>query len=178
MKKLLVPGLCVLMTVGSSTAQNKSLFPQMPGMVSYTYRNSMTKNMALALDTIKAMGIKDMEFSNLFGKKAVEIRAMLDERAMHCSSFGVKYPELMDKTSEVGENAKALGAEYVRVAWIPHTGDFDSVAAQKAVKDFNKIGKILKEDFGLSFCYHNHERNNQIFQKNESITVSAKYFVS
>lgn len=156
MKKLTVLGLFVLMTVGSLSAQNKLLFPEMPGMVSFTYRNSFARDMALTLDTLKAMGIKDMEFSNLFGKKAVEIRKMLDDRGMQCSSFGVSYPDLMDKTREVAENAKTLGAEYVRVAWIPHTGTFDLIAAKKAVEDFNKAGKILKDEFGLTFCYHNH----------------------
>ena len=47
---------------------------------------------------------------------------MLDERGMRCTSFGVSYDDLVDKTAEVGENAKTLGASYVRVAWIPHEG--------------------------------------------------------
>lgn len=138
------------------SAQNKPLFPQMPGMVSYTYRNSFSKNMSLTLDTLKEMGIKDMEFSNLFGKKAIEIRTMLDERGMKCSSFGVNFPDLMEKTLEVGKNAITLGAKYVRVAWIPHSEDFDLADAKKTVDDFNKVGKMLKDDFGLTFCYHNH----------------------
>lgn len=137
-------------------AQSKPLFSQMPGMVSYTYRIGLAKNMALTLDTLKNMGVKDMEFSNLFGKKAVEIRKMLDERGMKCSSFGVNFPDLMDKTQEVAQNAKTLGAEYVRVAWIPHTDDFDFADAKKTVDDFNKVGKQLKDEFGLTFCYHNH----------------------
>jgi sugar phosphate isomerase/epimerase len=121
--------------------------------------------MPLALDTLQGMGIKDMEFSNLFGKKAIDIRQLLDERKMKCSSFGVNYPDLMDKTSEVGENAKTLGAEYVRVTWIPHTGPFDLALAKKTVEDFNKVGKILKEEFGLTFCYHNHGYEFLPFEK-------------
>ena len=154
MKKSLIPFLllCALFL----PAQNKALFPQMPGMVSYTYRNSFSKNMSLTLDTLKQMGIQDMEFSNLFGKKATEIRTMLDERGMKCSSFGVSFPDLMEKTLEVGKNATTLGAKYVRVAWIPHTEDFDLADAKKTVDDFNKVGKILKDKFGLTFCYHNH----------------------
>ena len=44
----------------------------------------------------------------------------------------------------------------MRVAWIPHDAPFKLEDAQKAVADFNKAGKILKDEFGLSFCYHNH----------------------
>ena len=65
----------------------KLIFPQTPGMVSYTYRNSFAKNVAATLDTIKALAITDMEFSNLFGKTAADIRKLLDERGMNCSSL-------------------------------------------------------------------------------------------
>ena len=97
-----------------------------------------------------------MEFSNLFGQEASALRKMLDERGMFCSSFGVGYADLVNKTREVGANAKTLGAKFVRVAWIPHEAPFDLLDAQKAVENFNKAGKILKEEFGITFCYHNH----------------------
>jgi len=149
----------IFLLIGLSSAyakKGKPLFPQTPGMVSYTYRTSFAKDVAATLDTLKTMGITDMEFSNLFKRTAPEIRAMLDERGMFCSSFGVSYPDLTTKTREVGANAKALVAKFVRVAWIPHTAPFTLEIAQKAVEDFNAAGKILKEEFGLTFCYHNH----------------------
>jgi sugar phosphate isomerase/epimerase len=147
----------LLLMAGTLTAKkSKPLFPEMPGMVSYTYRNSFTKDVAATLDTIQKLGIKDMEFSNLFGKQASEIRKMLDDRGMFCSSFGVSYTDLTTKTLEVGANAKTLGARYVRVAYIAHEGPFTLEMAQKAVDDFNKAGKILKDEFGITFCYHNH----------------------
>ena len=146
-------GFCLLMTMSCG---DRALFPETPGMVSYTYRNSFSKDVALTLDTIKSLGIIDMEFSNLFGKTAQEIRKMLDERGMICSSYGVSYNNLTEKTREVGETAKILGAEYVRVAWIPHQDPFSFEDAQKTVEDFNAAGKILKDEFGVTFCYHNH----------------------
>jgi sugar phosphate isomerase/epimerase len=125
------------------------------GMVSYTYRNSFAKDVGATLDTIKALGITNMEFSNLFGRTAQDIRALLDARGMRCTSFGVGYPDLENKIDQVAANAKTLGAEFVRVAWVPHQGDFTLETAQKTVADFNKFGKALK-DQGLTFCYHNH----------------------
>jgi sugar phosphate isomerase/epimerase len=157
MNKLISILILLLMGVGTLSAKkSKPLFPQTPGMVSYTYRNSFAKDVAATLDTLKNLGITDMEFSNLFKRTASEIRKMLDERGMICSSFGVGYPDLTTKTREVGENAKTLGAKYVRVAWIPHDGPFTLEVAQKTVKDFNAVGKILKDEFGITFCYHNH----------------------
>ncbi len=126
-----------------------------PGVVSYTYRNSFQKDFAGTLDTIRALGITNIEFSNLFGKTAKEIRVLLDERQMRCTSFGVSYPDLTLKTLEVAQNAKTLGATFVRVATIPHEGDFTVEHAKKTVNDFNIVGKLLKDN-GLTFCYHNH----------------------
>nr|WP_245942188.1 TIM barrel protein [Algoriphagus chordae] len=133
-----------------------ALFPEIPGMVSYTYRNSLTKDLPATLDTLQAMGITDMEFSNLFGHTAADIKMELDKRGMHCSSFGVGYKDLMEKTATVAENAKALGAKFVRVASIPRDGAFTLEIAQKTIAAFNAVGKVLKEDFDLTFCYHNH----------------------
>lgn len=132
------------------------LFPRVPGMVSYTYREQLKQDMPATLDQIKAFGITDMEFSNLFGKKAEEIRKLLDERGMVCSSFGVSFDDLTKKTDEVAANAKILGAKFVRVAWFPHDPPFTLELAHKAAAEFNRIGKLLREQHGLAFCYHNH----------------------
>lgn len=132
------------------------LFPDAPGMCSYTHREQFKKDVPGTLDAIKALGIVDMEFSNLFGKSAAELRRLLDERGMVCSSFGVGYDDLVKKTDEVAANAKTLGAKYVRVAWIPHTPPFTLEAARKTAADFNRAGRQLREKHGLLFCYHNH----------------------
>ncbi len=156
MKSILIiaVGICLTST-GFSQRFGKTL-KDVPGMVSYTYRNSFQKDVATTLDTIKSLGITNMEFSNLFGKTAQEIKTMLDERGMKCTSFGVSYADLTTKTTEVAQNAKALGASFVRVAWIPHDSLFTLENAKKAVEDFNTAGMLLKEQHGLDFCYHNH----------------------
>ena len=133
-------------------------------MVSYTYRKQFEKDVPSTLDKIKSLGITDMEFSNLFGKTARELRTLLDERGLKCSSFGVSYPDLVNKTAEVAQNAKTLGADYVRVAGIPHSKTMTFDEMQKAVNDFNAFGKILKEQYGLTFIYHNHGFEFQPYQ--------------
>lgn len=132
------------------------LFPQAPGMVSYTYRDLLKKDLTGTLDTIRALGITDMEFSNLFGKTAAEIRAALDARGMVCSSFGVSHAEALQDTATVAANAKTLGAKFVRVAWVPNRQPFTLAHAEKTAAEFNQIGKELREKHGLTFCYHIH----------------------
>ena len=130
--------------------------PQYPGIVSFTYRTYFAKDVPGTLDMIQSNGITDIEFSSLFGQTAAGLKKMLDDRGLYCSSYGVSYEDLVNKTAQVASDAKTLGATYVRVAGIPHKGAFTLGDAQKAIADFNRVGKILKEQYGLSFIYHNH----------------------
>ncbi|HSY16797.1 MAG TPA: sugar phosphate isomerase/epimerase [Candidatus Acidoferrales bacterium] len=142
--------------LASCGLQAEPLFPQMPGVVSYTYRAEFKQDMPATLDRIEALGIKDIEFSNLFGKKAVEIRSLLDARGQACSSFGVSFDDALNKTDEVAADAKALGAKFVRIAWLPDRQPFTPELAEKTATEFNRIGRQLREKYGLTFCYHAH----------------------
>lgn len=127
-----------------------------PGVVSFTFRAQFQEDVPGTLDLIKNMGITNIEFSNLFGKTAQEIRTLLDERGMVCTSYGVGYNRLVNDIEEVAEEAKILGAKYVRVASIPYQRpEFTIEDAKRAVEDFNRGGKKLNEE-GLYFSYHNH----------------------
>lgn len=140
------------------------LFPQMPGMEAYTYRHSFKKDVAATLDTIKALGFTDLESgTNPEGLTPEVFRKMLDERGIRCSSVGVGYETLVQDPAEVARKAKVLGARYVMVAWIPHQKTFTLADAQKAAADFNRAGKVLKEQ-GLTFCYHTHGYEFQPYQ--------------
>ncbi|HTJ14067.1 MAG TPA: family 16 glycoside hydrolase [Dinghuibacter sp.] len=127
-----------------------------PGVVSFTYRNQFAKDVPATLDLIKSQGMRDIEFSSLFGQTPEALRKMLDARGLYCTSYGVDYAALTNKTADVAAAAKALGATYVRLAWIPHTGTFTVDDVQKAAADLNKVGKILKDQYGLQLIYHNH----------------------
>ena len=156
MKTAFVFLLAIVSTFPVSAQRFGKTLKETPGVVSYTYRNSFQKDIGGTLDMIKALGVTNIEFSNLFGSTAADIRKMLDERGMRCTSFGVGYNDLVNKTEEVARNAKALGASYVRVASIPYGDVFDLEDAKKAVADFNRAGRELKEKHNLTFCYHNH----------------------
>ncbi len=155
-KKILLTASIICFLFNLNAQKGPSINGVPLGMVSYTYRQSLQKDMPTTLDSLKALKVYDMEFSSLFGKKATEIRKLLDERGMYCSSFGVSYQDALTKSDEVASNAKSLGAKFVRVAWIPHDGPFTKELADKTIADFSIIDKNLKENYGLEFCYHNH----------------------
>ncbi|MDR6784563.1 sugar phosphate isomerase/epimerase [Pedobacter africanus] len=162
-KALLSLGLIGALVSGQAVAQKK-LFPEAPGIVSYTYRNQFAKDVPGTLDMIKDNGITDVEFSNLFKQSPQDLRKMCDARGIKCSSYGVSYEDLVNKTDEVGKTAVTLGAAFVRVASIPHKGAFTLDIAKQAVADFNKYGKLLKDNYGLTFIYHNHGFEFQPYQ--------------
>ncbi len=140
----------------SLTAQNKKpLYKAELGVQAYTFRKSFPNGVEATLDSIKAMGFKEVE--GMGGKVTPEeFRKMCDARGLVIPSTGAGYEELVSNPLEVARKARVLGARYVMCAWIPHkSGAFNLENAKKAVEDFNKAGKILKEQ-GLTFCYHIH----------------------
>jgi len=142
---------------GELSAQSgKQLYPDHPGVVSYTYRNYFAKDVSGTIDLISKNGFTDIEFSNLFGKTAAQLRELIDAKEIKCSSFGVSYDDFVNKIDTVAQNAKILGAQYVRISSLPHKGAFTLDDAQKAVELFNRMGKLLKDKYGLTFIYHNH----------------------
>lgn len=134
--------------------EGEQLLPD-PGVVSYSFRNQFEDDVPGTLDLIKDMGLTNIEFSSLFGTTAEELRGMLDERGLICTSYGVGYDALVNDTEQVIEDARTLGAKHVRIAWIPHESPFSIEDAKKTVTDFNRAGKELREA-GLYFSYHNH----------------------
>lgn len=152
-------GLCLAAISYNSTleianAQGNQQFTE-PGVVSYTFRHQFEEDVPGTLDLIKGMGIRNIEFSSLFGTNADELRSMIDERELICTSFGVGYNDLVNNTEEVIENARTLGAKYIRVAWIPHDDSFSIEDTKRAASDFNRAGQKISEA-GLYFAYHNH----------------------
>jgi sugar phosphate isomerase/epimerase len=135
--------------------EEKPLLPD-PGVVSYTFRAQFSEDFEGTLDLILGMGITNIEFSNLFGKTAPEIRKMLDERGMVCTTLGVGYDALLNNLEQVISDAKTLGAKNVRLGSLPRPGGvFDKELVESAAENFNRIGKAL-DDQGLHFSYHNH----------------------
>ncbi|GAB3642884.1 sugar phosphate isomerase/epimerase family protein [Spirosoma arcticum] len=145
------------LNVTDSVAQKgKSLYTFPLGVQAYTYRNSFPKSVVATLDTIKALGITEIEAGAPRGMTPEEFRKLCDERGIKIPSTGAGYEQIAKAPEEAVVKAKALGASFVMVSWIPHQkGNFNLDNAKKAVEDFNRVGKILKEN-GLTFCYHNH----------------------
>jgi len=133
----------------------KPLYTAPLGVQTYTFRKSFAVDPVKTLDTIKMMGFTEIEGGG--GRMGPEaFKKLCDERGLSIPSTGASYEQLVRAPDSVAMRAKILGASYVMCSWIPHTnGSFNFENARKAVEDFNRVGKYLKEQ-GLTFCYHAH----------------------
>jgi len=157
MKKQLSLLSLMLITLGISEFSNaqKPLFTSPIGIQTYTFRRSINIDPVKVLDSIKMFGITEIEgFSQNMNPE--EFKKLCDERGISIPSTGADYGKLVRAPDSIVMQAKALGSKYVMCAWIPHTGGVLTLEnAKKAVEDFNKAGKILKDN-GLTLCYHAH----------------------
>ena len=141
--------------IGGTVLAQKPLYTAPLGVQAYTFRKSFPIDVAKTLDTIKMMGFTEIEGGG--GRMSPqEFKRLCDERGIRIPSTGASYEQLVKSPDSVAYKAKILGAKYVMCAWIPHDkGVLTLENAKKAVEDFNRAGKILK-DSGLTFCYHAH----------------------
>lgn len=152
--------LCILLFIAFGWSHGfaqagKPLFTSAIGVQAYTYRNSFPNSVAAVLDTIKALGITEMEGPNPKNISPEAFKKMLDERHISMPSIGADYGLITKDPESVIKQAKFWRAKYVMVAWIPHGKTFTIDDAKKAVDDFNRVGKILHEN-GITLCYHDH----------------------
>lgn len=136
-------------------AQENRLFTGEIGIAPYTFRNSFPHGVAATLDTIQQMGFTEIEGGG-GDMDPHEYKKLCDARGLSIPSTGGDYNQLLNDPTETIERARIYGANYIVVFWIPHdVGNFNFENAKKAAEDFNKIGKVLKEN-GLTLAYHAH----------------------
>jgi sugar phosphate isomerase/epimerase len=162
-KNILLSGLIFAILFCGDVIAQKPLYTAPFGVQTYTFRRSIGKDPAKVLDSIKMMGFTEIEGGG--GRMPPQdFKKLCDERGISIPSTGAGYEELVNKTDSVVWKAKLLGAKYVICTWIPHQNNvltFEN--AKKATEDFNKAGKILKEN-GLTFCYHAHGYEFQLYE--------------
>ncbi len=156
MKKIIVFAGLLIAILNETVSAQKRLYIAPLGIQTYTFRRSIGTDPAKVLDTIKMMGFTEIEGGGGGRMTPEEFKKLCDERKISIPSTGANYDQLVKAPDSVVMRAKALGSKYVMCAWIPHdNGVLTFENAKKAVEDFNKAGKILKDN-GLIFCYHAH----------------------
>jgi sugar phosphate isomerase/epimerase len=109
-----------------------------------------------ALGQARAFGFTAIEGSLPKDTTVEQFKADLTSRGQELVSAGYSYEALAKDIAGAVAQARALGVQYVMVAWIPHQDDtFTAEEAAKAVADFNAWGAAFKAA-GIAFTYHPH----------------------
>jgi len=125
------------------------------GVQLYTFRVLAQKDPVAMLDTVRKLGFTMVEGGSTYGMPMDRYLQVLRERGLRTTSMLAGYERFRDSSDAIIAQAKALGARYVGIAWIPHQAPFKESDARKAITDFNVFGRKMK-DAGLQFVYHNH----------------------
>ncbi len=149
---LLAAALCV--PVYASDAARQPLSEQL-GLQLYSIRASFSQDPFATMDLVAKYGIKEVETAGTANMAPEAFRAELEKRGLRIAASHVQYNALRDNFDKVLAELKALGAPYAVVPWIPHEGQFDHAAAEKAAADFARWGEALAPH-GIKFAYHPH----------------------
>jgi sugar phosphate isomerase/epimerase len=163
-ERLSIAGFLICILLGNEIASaQRPLYAAPLGVQTYTFRRSINRDAGKVLDTIKMMGFTEIEGGSSHVSPG-EFKELCDERGITIPSTGASYDQLVKSPDSVVWRAKVFGSRYVMCAWIPHeNGVLTLENAKRAVEDFNKAGKILKDN-GLTFCYHPHGYEFQPYQ--------------
>jgi sugar phosphate isomerase/epimerase len=132
------------------------LTAQEVGLQLYSLRNQFKEDVPGTLQLIHDWGIKYIEGGGTYGLPLDEYKELLKKNGLEMVSVGASFEEIRDTPEKAIKEAKAFGAKYVMVAWIPHDGNnFGFEDIKKATDVFNKAGKLLKKE-GLTLAYHAH----------------------
>src|SRR5208282_5413480 len=127
------------------------------GLQMYSLRvQLMQQGWRPALDQTRAFGLTAVEGSLPRDVTVDQYNADLALRGLKLVSAGYAYETLAKDLAGSVAQAKALGVQYVMVAWIPHKDDtFTAEEASKAASDFNAWGAAFRAA-GIAFTYHPH----------------------
>ena len=129
--------------------------PGVTGLELYSVRQRMAKDIPGTLKMVRGWGFTEVEGGVFAGMTAARTRALLDQHGLRMQSTLTGYEALAKDVGQVIADAKALGATYVGVSWIPHQRPFGRSHIDKASTDFAAWGKALRAA-GLRFFYHVH----------------------
>jgi sugar phosphate isomerase/epimerase len=130
-------------------------YPGNVGVQLYSVRNQLKTDLPGTLKTLHKMGLRDVELYSFHDKAPADLRKDLLAVGLRPRSLHQSYDRFRDDLPGVIADAKALGVDFVGIAWIPHKDEYDAQENAAAIDLFNRAGKACQEA-GLRFFYHPH----------------------
>lgn len=127
------------------------------GLQMWSLRAQAKESTTGALDIASGYGVTEIEAAGTGELSAADYRKELSARKLIAVGMHASYDVLLKDSAPVIANAKALGAKFIIVPWLPHDnkiGLTEDIARAAAV-NFNKWGRECRAA-GLQFGYHPH----------------------
>lgn len=134
------------------------------GLQLYTIRDAMGKDVPGSLKKVSDIGFKHLELASyengkFYGYAPEEFKKMVNDLGMDIisSHAGVNPKGVTDdEVKKMADDHAKVGAKYCMQPWIEEADRKSIAGYQKMVAEWNKVGKIMKEN-GVQFGYHNHD---------------------
>ena len=123
------------------------------GLQLYSVRNECEKNLPSVLEAVGKMGFNGVEFAGYYGRKAPELRKLLDDNGLVCCGTHTPY-------ESVSANNLAATIEFNRVIGnkfliVPYMEAKSRQGWLDKAKEFNELADKVKAE-GMSTGYHAH----------------------
>ena len=122
----------------------------------YSVRHDCGKDFPGTVAKVAEMGYEGVEFAGYHGRKAEDLRKMLDANGLKCAGAHIGLGSLLgDKLKETIEFHKTVGNKFLICPGLPADRRNSAKAWLETAKLFNDIAARLKPH-GLRTGYHNH----------------------
>ena len=138
------------------------------GLQLFTLRDELQKDMLGTLKQVAAIGIKEVEIYDLYGKTAAEFAKILKDDGLTAPSGHYMTKHLHGNWEKEIENAKTIGMKYMVNAILDpeERKTFDDW--KRLAELFNKAGEQTQKA-GIQYCYHNHNFEFQKYRRHHGV---------
>jgi len=125
------------------------------GLQVYTVRDELAKDPVGTLKKVAAIGYKEVEMGEFFGKTPADFRALLKEVQLEAPAAHYDFNQLTSGWEKAIEYAHAVGLKYMVISALEDEDHKSLDGFKKAAAVFNKAAEQAAKA-GIQFCYHNH----------------------
>jgi sugar phosphate isomerase/epimerase len=129
------------------------------GLQLYSVRDLCVKDLPGTLDAVAKMGYQGVEFAGYYGRKAADLRKMLDQRQLKCCGSHTPLSTLAGEgLKPTAEFNQVLGNQFLIVPSLP----YENMASIAALIDTAKLLTDLAgkaKDLGVRVGYHAHAQD-------------------
>jgi len=143
------------------------------GLQLYSVRTDCAKDLPAVLAAVSKMGYKGVEFAGYYGRKADELRKLLDDNGLVCCGTHIGVGALRAKSFDATVDFnKTIGNKYLIVSGMGKAELGSAEAIKKTAAEYNELAAKAKP-LGMYVGYHAHGGD---FRKIDGQTVWDLFF--